>query len=65
MAQEVSSCTVGHKLSVHVELVATKNIWDRSFSQYCSFPVSASFHQCSLLLFSFTLLLPEGRNETG
>jgi hypothetical protein len=32
-------------------------------SQYFSFPLPVSFHQCSILIFMYTLLLPEG--QTG
>jgi hypothetical protein len=30
-------------------------------SQYFSFPLSGSFHQCSILIFIYMLLLPEGQ----
>ena len=36
------------------------------FSQYFSFPLSVPFHHCSILVFIYTLLLPEGqRANTG
>jgi hypothetical protein len=35
---------------------------ERGFSQRTSgFPLSLSFHLCSVLIFSYTLLLPEGQ----
>jgi len=33
------------------------------FSEYCGFARPASFHQCSIIVFSYTLRLPEG--QTG
>jgi hypothetical protein len=41
------------------------NEWhcDRVFSQYFSFPLSVSFSQCSISIFIYMLLLPEG--QTG
>jgi hypothetical protein len=35
----------------------TKWHWDRFCSQYFAFPLSVSFHQCSILIFIHTLLL--------
>ena len=41
----------------------TKGHWDRLFSEYLGFPLSISLHQCSVLIFVYTLLLPNG--QTG
>jgi hypothetical protein len=39
----------------------TKWHWDRFLSEYFSFPLSVSFHHCSILIFIYILLLPEGQ----
>jgi hypothetical protein len=31
------------------------------FSEYYGVPLPASFHQCFIIVFSYTLLLPEGQ----
>jgi hypothetical protein len=49
--------------SVHVRLVADGVALDRVFFEYFSFPLPISFHQCSVLIFIYMLLLPEG--QTG
>jgi hypothetical protein len=35
--------------------------WDRVFSDYFGLPLSLSFHECSIPIFIFILLLPEGQ----
>jgi hypothetical protein len=50
------------------KLVDVRYIVDRValatfFSKYLGFPLSASFHQYSLLVFIYMLLLAEGRND--
>jgi hypothetical protein len=34
---------------------------NRVFSEFFSFPLPVSFHQCSILIFIYMLLLPEGQ----
>jgi len=41
----------------------TKWHWDRLFSDYLGLPLSISLHQCSVIIFFYTLLLPNG--QTG
>jgi hypothetical protein len=36
---------------------------DRFFSEYFGFTLSVSFHQCSILIFIYTFLLPEGQMD--
>jgi hypothetical protein len=36
---------------------------DRLFSQYFCFPLSVSFHQCSMLIFIYMLLFQMGKRE--
>jgi hypothetical protein len=43
---------------VHMRFVV-KWHWDRFFSEYSGFPVS--FHQCSIIIFIYMLLLPQRR----
>jgi hypothetical protein len=44
-----------------VRFVVKKVALDWFFSKYFGFPVSLSFHQCCILIFIYTLLLPEGK----
>jgi hypothetical protein len=37
---------------VHVRFVADKVDWDRFYSQYFDFPLSVSFHRCSITIHS-------------
>jgi hypothetical protein len=69
MTQAVSplSITAGDSGSIPgysmCDLWWTKWHRDRVFSEYIGFPVSISFHKCLILIFIYTLLLPEG--QTG
>jgi hypothetical protein len=46
---------------VHVRcMVKILTLWQVLSSQYFRFPLSVSFHQCSILIFMYSLLLPEG-----
>jgi hypothetical protein len=51
---QVSPCAICDK---HSDTV------NRFLTQYFSIPLSLSFHKCSILVFLYTLLLPEG--QTG
>jgi hypothetical protein len=49
-----------------VRMLWTKWHWDRYFSDYFYVPLSVSFRQCSILIFTYTSLLPEGQiGQTG
>jgi len=48
---------------VCVKFVVTKWQWGGFCTECFGFPLSVSFHQCSTLIFTHTLLLPEG--QTG
>jgi hypothetical protein len=52
-----------HFSSTHGDLCGTKWHWDKLSSAYFRFALSVPSHQCSILIFIYTLLLP-GR-ETG
>ena len=47
---------------VHMRFVG-KVALDRFFSEYFGFTLSVSFHQCSILIFIYTFLLPEGQMD--
>jgi len=47
--------------SVPCHLWQTEWQCDRILSEYVGFPLSASFHPSSILIFIYTLLLPEGK----
>jgi hypothetical protein len=48
--------------SVHVTFM-TKWQWDGSYCEGFSFPLSVSFHQCSIGVFIYMLILPEGQRS--
>ena len=51
-----------HHRSVHVSIVCTKWHWVRFCPEYVGFYLSASFTQCSILIFNNMLLTEEGQN---
>jgi hypothetical protein len=44
-----------------LDLWCSKWHWDRLFSKYFNIFLLALFHQCSILVFIYTFLLPEGQ----
>jgi len=47
--------------SVRMKFVVDQGHWDGGFSEYFDLSLSISFYQCSLVIFIYMLLLPEGR----
>ena len=51
--------------SVHVRFVVNKVALERDFSSYFDVSVSILFHSSPMLVFIYTLLLPEGQRGTA
>jgi len=51
--------------TLHTHSVTYHSHYIMFLSQYFNFSLSLSFHQCSILIFNYTLLLPEGQAGEG